>query len=84
LAATETRPGLDDTYLTIANGLNGTPMPAYAVAFDGKQIWGLVYYLEILVTNARKVSSREMLGEERRGWMIVRMPGMMGHGMMNR
>ena len=76
--------GLDDTYLTLATGLNGTPMPAYAAALDGKQIWALVYYLETLVPNARKISSRDRLGEERRGWMILRLPGMMGHGMMNR
>jgi len=73
-----------DIYLTIATGLNGAPMPAYAAALDGKQIWALVDYLETLVPEAHRVSSREMLGEEQRGWMILRMHGMAGHGMMMR
>lgn len=71
-----------DIYLTIATGLNGTPMPAYATALDGTQIWALVDYLETLVPDAHRLSSREMLGEEQRGWMILRMHGMAGHGMM--
>lgn len=71
-----------EIYLTLAAGLNGTPMPAYAAALDGQQIWALVYYLESLVPEAHRLSPREMLGEEQRGWMILRMQGMMGHGMM--
>ena len=59
-------------------------MPAYAAALDGKQIWALVNYLETLVPDAHKVSAREMLGEEQRGWMILRMQGMAGHRMMGR
>jgi mono/diheme cytochrome c family protein len=73
-----------DVYLTIASGLNGTSMPAYAAALDGKQIWPLVDYLETLVPDAHKVSARDMLGEEQRGWMILRMQGMAGDGMMGR
>ena len=73
-----------DVYLTIASGLNGTSMPAYAAALDGKQIWALVDYLETLVPDAHKVSARDMLGEEQRDWMILRMQGMAGHGMMGR
>jgi len=71
-----------DLYLTIAAGLNGTAMPAYGAALDGKQIWALVDYLETLVPEAHRVSPREMLGEEQRGWMILRMHGMGGRGMM--
>lgn len=71
-----------DVYLTIATGLNGTPMPAYDAALNGQQIWALVYYLETIVPGARKRSAGELLGEEQRGWMILRMHGMMGHGMM--
>jgi mono/diheme cytochrome c family protein len=71
-----------DVYLTIATGLNGTPMPAYATALDSEQIWALVYHLESLVPKAHRLSPQEMLGEEQRGWMILRMQGMMGHGMM--
>lgn len=73
-----------DLYRTLAAGLNGTPMPAYAAALDEQQIWALVYYLENLVPETHRLSPREMLGEEQRGWMILRMQGMMGHGMMHR
>jgi len=69
-------------YLTIATGLNGTPMPAYGDALDGQQIWALVYYLETLVPDAHKPSEHGMLGEEQRGWMILRMHGGMGRAMM--
>jgi cytochrome c oxidase cbb3-type subunit 2 len=31
-----------DLYRTLAAGLNGTPMPAYAAALDEQQIWALV------------------------------------------
>ncbi len=73
---------LRDTYVTIATGLNGTPMPAYGAALDGQQIWALVYYLERLVPDAHKPLAGEMLGEEQQGWMILRMHGGMGRGMM--
>lgn len=70
--------GLRDIYLTIASGLSGTAMPSYAAAMDGQQIWALAYYLETLVPNAHKFASQQILGEEQRGWMILRMQGMMG------
>lgn len=70
------------TYLTIATGLSGTPMPSYGDALDGKEIWSLVYYLETLVPNERRLSAMRILGEEQAGWMVVRMHGMMGPGMM--
>lgn len=66
---------LADLYLSIATGLNGTPMPAYADALDEQETWALVYYLESLVPAAHKRSAHELLGEEQRGWMILRMHG---------
>ncbi|MGZ8452529.1 MAG: c-type cytochrome [Candidatus Binatia bacterium] len=71
-----------DVYRTITTGLNGTSMPAYSAALDARQICALVYYLENLIPDAHKRSPREMLGEEQRGWIIVRMPGMMRHRTM--
>ena len=71
-----------DVYLTITTGLNGTSMPASSAALDARQIYALVYYLETLIPDAHKLSPREMLGEEQRGWIIVGMPGMMRHGTM--
>ena len=71
-----------DTYLTLVTGLSGTPMPSYASALDAQQTWALVYYLESLVPPDRRLSPDQALGEERQGWMAIRMGGMMGHGMM--
>lgn len=76
--------GLRALYQTIATGLNGTPMPAYGEALDGQQIWALVYYLETLVPDAHRLSERALVGEEQRGWMILRMHGGSGRGMMGR
>ena len=70
------------TYLTIATGLSGTPMPSYGDSLNGQEIWSLVYYLETLVPNERRLSPMRVLGEEQAGWMVVRMHGMMGPGMM--
>jgi mono/diheme cytochrome c family protein len=70
-------------YLTIATGLNGTSMPAYADSMDPQQIWALVYFLESLVLEPHRLAPRQTLGEEQRGWMILRMQGMMGHGTMH-
>ncbi len=71
---------LEATYLTIATGLSGTPMPSYGDSLDGQEIWSLVYYLESLVPNERRLSAMRILGEEQAGWMAVRMHGMMGPG----
>jgi cytochrome c oxidase cbb3-type subunit 2 len=73
---------LEATYLTIATGLSGTPMPSYGDSLVGQEIWALVYYLESLVPTANRLSPQRILGEEQAGWMVVRMHGMMGHGMM--
>jgi len=70
-------------FLTIATGLNGTPMPAYASALDSQQIWALVHYLETLVPSAHRLSLQQPLGEEQRGWLILRMHGMAGRAMMH-
>lgn len=71
-------------YLTLATGLSGTPMPSYGDALDGEKIWALVYYLESLVPAGQRLDPRQPLGEERGGWMALRMGGMMGRGMMGR
>ncbi len=71
---------LEATYLTITTGLSGSPMPSYADSLDSHEIWALVYYLESLVPNERRLSIMRILGEEQAGWMAVRMHGMMGPG----
>lgn len=74
----------DATYLTIATGLTGTPMPSYGDALSTEQIWSLVYYLDSLVPPERWLSPARALGEEPQGWMALRMGRMMGPGMMHR
>lgn len=34
-----------DLYLTIANGIGGSPMPSYSDALTGEQIWDLVHFV---------------------------------------
>jgi len=45
-------------------------------------ILGLVRFLESLVPPSHRLAPTQALGEERAGWMAVRMGGLMGHGMM--
>ena len=73
-----------EIYLTIATGLSGTPMPSYGDSLDSQEIWALVSYLESLVPIEHRLSPLRYLGEEQQGWMVVRMHGMMGPGMMRR
>jgi mono/diheme cytochrome c family protein len=71
-----------DLYLTIVTGLSGTPMPYVGGgSLDHAQIWALVDFLDSLVPAEHRVAATQALGEEARGWMAVRMGGMMG-GMM--
>jgi len=74
----------EEIYLTIATGLSGTPMPSYGDSLDSQEIWALVSYLESLVSIEHRLSPLRHLGEEQQGWMVVRMHGMMGPGMMRR
>jgi cytochrome c oxidase cbb3-type subunit 2 len=71
-----------DIYLTLATGLNGTPMPAFSAALNPQQLWALVFYLDTLVPKTQNLPTEQLVGEEQRGWMILRMHGMPGHGMM--
>jgi cytochrome c oxidase cbb3-type subunit I/II len=74
----------ESIYLTVATGLSGTPMPSYGDSLDGDQLWALVQYLDSLVPAERRLSPARALGEEPRGWMVLRMGWMMGGGMMGR
>ena len=75
---------LNEIYLTLATGLSGTPMPSYTSSLSSREIWALVYYLESLVPPEHRLDPNQPLGEEQRGWMVVRMGSMMGGGMMGR
>jgi mono/diheme cytochrome c family protein len=71
---------LEQIYLTIATGVSGTPMPAFAEALAPVQIWAIVFYLESLVPAERRLSPARILGEEQQGRMALHMSGMMGMG----
>ncbi len=72
-----------DIYLTIATGLDGTPMPSFANALEPDEIWALVAYLESIVeAENRAIDLDQPLNrEESMGQMVIRMHGGMGGGM---
>jgi cytochrome c oxidase cbb3-type subunit I/II len=75
---------VEGLYLSIMTGLAGTPMPSYGEALASQDIWALVAYLESLVPAEQRLSAARALGEEPRGWMVIRMArmrGMRGRGM---
>jgi cytochrome c oxidase cbb3-type subunit 2 len=63
------------TWLSIATGLAGTPMPAYADALSADETWAIVVYLDSLVTPATRADPRRPVGEEPRGLMALRHHG---------
>ncbi|VAX22738.1 hypothetical protein MNBD_NITROSPINAE02-1910 [hydrothermal vent metagenome] len=75
---------IEEIYLTIATGLNGTPMPSFSTALSPDDMLSVSYYIRSL---APKLSRGGMMmmgmnGDERTG-MMTDMPGMrMGGGMM--
>ena len=66
-------------YLTLATGLDGTPMPSYRDALSDDDLWALVYYVASLNFG---IPSELQIREERAGAMVVRMHGK--GGMMRR
>jgi cytochrome c oxidase cbb3-type subunit 2 len=71
-----------DLYRTLATGIGGTPMPSYFDSLEPGQIWALVAYLRSLPTRTEEAREEGVVGEEARGFMVERMPRMMGPGMM--
>lgn len=39
-----------DLWLTVANGIGGTPMPSYGGALSGAEIWDLVHFVQYLAS----------------------------------
>ncbi|MBI3002263.1 MAG: c-type cytochrome [candidate division NC10 bacterium] len=63
----------EETWKSIALGLDGTPMPSYADALDPADIWALVLFLESLVPQERRHPEDRLLpGEEVLGDQIER------------
>jgi cytochrome c oxidase cbb3-type subunit 2 len=62
-----------ETWKSIANGLDGTPMPSYSDALTPQQIWDVVLFLESLVTpERRRPEDRLLPGDEALGDQINR------------
>ncbi|HEU5395497.1 MAG TPA: cytochrome c, partial [Candidatus Methylomirabilis sp.] len=62
-----------ETWKSIALGLDGTPMPAYADALEPGEMWALVLFLESLATPDRRDPEDRLLpGEEVLGEQIER------------
>lgn len=86
--------GIEDLYLTIATGLNGTPMPSYSSSLTEDEILSLSFYIRSIAPkpgSGRRGSGMGMMGvmmsappDVRAGMMIdhVMMPTGMGPGMM--
>ncbi|MCH8055192.1 MAG: c-type cytochrome [Deltaproteobacteria bacterium] len=66
-------------YLTLATGLDGTPMPSYRDALSDNDLWALVYYVASLNSG---IPSELQMREERAGKMVIMMHGR--GGMMHR
>jgi mono/diheme cytochrome c family protein len=64
-----------EIYRTVVTGLDGSPMPAHGDVLEPSEAWALVAFLETLVPPEQRAPSGAVLGEERAGWMILRMHG---------
>jgi cytochrome c len=77
---------VNDIFLTIATGLDGTPMASYGDSLPTEDILTLATYVKSL---ARQRPRRGMMGmmsmtpDERAGMRIIMHGGMMNGGMMN-
>lgn len=85
---------MEDIYLTVRTGLNGTPMLSFDKALTPDQTWAVAAYVRSLISKRDQqsgaISNRGMMGpmmsgtanqQERQG-MMIDMPGMSGMGGM--
>lgn len=78
--------GVEEIYLTIATGLNGTPMLSYSHVLKEDEMLALAFYIQSIARKPSKggmmMGMMKMSTDERIG-MMTDMPGMpMGRGMM--
>ena len=73
---------MDDIFLTLRTGLDGTPMPSYADSLTADQTWALAAYVRGLIAKPGpdrsatfSAMAAEARGQERMG-MMIDMPGM--------
>jgi mono/diheme cytochrome c family protein len=73
---------IDDIFLTLRTGLNGTPMPSYADSLTADQTWAIAVYVRSLIAKPSpdgNATSSAMAAEARRQermGMMIDMPGM--------
>jgi mono/diheme cytochrome c family protein len=73
---------LDDIFLTVRTGLDGTPMPSYADSLTADQTWAIAAYVRSLIASPSQDGGATSLeiataarGQEHTG-MMLDMPGM--------
>jgi mono/diheme cytochrome c family protein len=76
---------MEDIYLTLRTGLDGTPMLSFAKALTPDQAWAVAAYVRTLIISPRPIARamRPMMmggsaNEQERLGMIIDMPGMAG------
>jgi mono/diheme cytochrome c family protein len=69
---------LEDIFLTLRTGLNGTPMPSYADSLTPEQTWAVAAYVRSLIGVAADSSDAADARQQERLGMAIDMPGMAG------
>jgi len=76
---------LEDIYLTLRTGLDGTPMPSFAQALTPDQTWAIAAYIRTLIVRPRQpAEAMQPMTTDSRGYeqqrlgMMIDMPGMAG------
>lgn len=67
---------IDDIYLTVATGLNGTPMPSYSLALTEDEMLSVSYYVRSLAPERGSelgIMLRNVTPDERVGMMLWKM-----------
>ena len=78
---------LEDIYLTVHTGLNGTPMSSFDKALTPDQTWAVAAYVRSLISKRTRQRSGMMgmmsgaTNQQERQGMMIDMPGMGGMGM---
>ena len=69
---------MEDIFLTLRTGLNGTPMPSYADSLTPDQTWAVAAYVRSLIGSPTEVAASVEVRQQERLGMMIDMPGMAG------
>jgi cytochrome c oxidase cbb3-type subunit I/II len=67
---------LEDVFLTLRTGLNGTPMPSYADSLTPDQTWAVAAYVRSLDGTPADSGTSTVARQQERLGMTIDMPGM--------